>query len=120
MPYHACAPVEILRFVFRVVQFLPGSAEAEGEIRMDPRSPRASEDLNRDSVATTLPLPGQLLLTVPQVARLLGMSAKAIYHRAERGQLPGVVRVGRSLRFRRADLLGSLSEGRGLSPKASR
>jgi len=67
-----------------------------------------------------LPLPGQLLLTVPQVARLLGMSPKAIYHRAERGQLPGVVRVGRSLRFRRAELVGSLSEGRGLSPKASR
>jgi excisionase family DNA binding protein len=70
--------------------------------------------------ADPLPLPGQLLLTVPQVARLLGMSAKAIYHRAERGQLPGVVRVGRSLRFRRAELVGSLSEGRGLSPKASR
>ena len=62
-------------------------------------------------------LPGQLLLTVPQVARLLGMTSKAIYHRAERGQLPGVVRVGRSLRFRRADLLRSISEGRGLSPR---
>ena len=60
---------------------------------------------------------GQLLLTVPQVARLLGMTPKAIYHRAERGQLPGVVRVGRSLRFRRADLLRSLLEGRGLSPR---
>jgi excisionase family DNA binding protein len=61
--------------------------------------------------------PGQLLLTVPQVARLLGMTPKAIYHRAERGQLPGMVRVGRSLRFRRADLLRSLLEGRGLSPR---
>jgi excisionase family DNA binding protein len=61
--------------------------------------------------------PGQLLLTVPQVARLLGMTPKAIYHRAERGQLPGVVRVGRSLRFRRADLLRCISEGRGLSPR---
>ena len=70
--------------------------------------------------APELIAPGQLLLTVPQVARLLGMSSKAIYHRAERGQLPGVVRVGRSLRFRRAELVGSLSEGRGLSPKASR
>ncbi len=62
-------------------------------------------------------LPGQLLLTVPQVARLLGMTPKAIYHRAERGQLPGVVRLGRSLRFRRADLLRSVLEGRGLSPR---
>ena len=66
--------------------------------------------------APTLPR-GQLLLTVPQVARLLGMTPKAIYHRAERGQLPGVVRLGRSLRFRRADLLRSVLEGRGLSPR---
>jgi excisionase family DNA binding protein len=63
---------------------------------------------------------GQLFLTVRQVAQLLGMSEKAIYHRAERGQLPGMLRVGRSLRFRRADLLGSLAEGRGLSPTRSR
>jgi excisionase family DNA binding protein len=48
---------------------------------------------------------GQLFLTVRQVAQFLGMSEKAIYHRAERGQLPGMLRVGRSLRFRRADLL---------------
>ncbi len=69
-------------------------------------------------LASTPALPtGQLLLTVPQVARLLGMTPKAIYHRAERGQLPGVVRVGRSLRFRRADLLRSVLEGRGLSPR---
>ena len=48
--------------------------------------------------------PGQFLLTVPQVARLLGMTPKAKYHCAERGQLPGVVRVWRSLLFGRADL----------------
>ncbi len=88
---------------------------------MDPLSPTLDAEPARGASSTDpLPLPGQLLLTVPQVARLLGMSAKAIYHRAERGQLPGVVRVGRSLRFRRAELVGSLSEGRGLSPKASR
>ena len=90
---------------------------------MDPLFPALHAEPARDaSTASTdpIPLPGQLLLTVPQVARLLGMSPKAIYHRAERGQLPGVVRVGRSLRFRRAELVGSLSEGRGLSPKASR
>ncbi len=83
---------------------------------MDPLLPTLTAD-PAGAPPDHLPLPGQLLLTVPQVARLLGMSAKAIYHRAERGQLPG---VGRSLRFRRAELVGSLSEGRGLSPKASR
>ncbi len=90
---------------------------------MDPLLPTPGAEPARDASSPSpdpLPLPGQLLLTVPQVARLLGMSPKAIYHRAERGQLPGVVRVGRSLRFRRAELVGSLSEGRGLSPKASR
>ncbi len=51
---------------------------------------------------------------------MLGMTAKAIYHRAERGQLPGKFYVGRSLRFRRADLLRFIAEGRGLSPTGSR
>ena len=66
------------------------------------------------------PPAAQLALTVAQVAAMLGMSAKAVYHRAERGQLPGVFRVGRSLRFRRADLLRFIAEGRGLSPTRSR
>ena len=66
------------------------------------------------------PPPAQFALTVRQVAEMLGMSPKAIYHRAERGQLPGVFRVGRSLRFRRADLLRFVAEGRGLSPTRSR
>jgi excisionase family DNA binding protein len=64
--------------------------------------------------------PSQIALTVKQVAELLGMTAKAVYHRAERGQLPGVFHVGRSLRFRRADLLRLVAEGRGLSPTRSR
>ena len=89
---------------------------------MIPPHPSFGIDPARDEPPSAdIPIaPGQFLLTVRQVARLLGMTPKAIYHRAERGQLPGVVRVGRSLRFRRADLLGSLTEGRGLSPKASR
>jgi excisionase family DNA binding protein len=64
--------------------------------------------------------PGQIALTVRQVAQLLGMTPKAVYHRAERGQLPGKFYVGRSLRFRRADLLRFIAEGRGLSPTRSR
>jgi len=64
--------------------------------------------------------PGQALLTVRQVAEFLGMSPKAVYHRAERGQLPGVIHVGRSLRFRRSDLVRFIGEGRGLSPTRSR
>jgi excisionase family DNA binding protein len=61
-----------------------------------------------------------MALTVGQVAQLFGMSPKAVYHRAERGQLPGVFRVGRSIRFRRADLIRFMAERRGLSPTRSR
>ena len=64
--------------------------------------------------------PTQVALTVKQVATLLGMTTKAIYHRAERDQLPGKFYVGQSLRFRRTDLLRFISEGRGLSPTRSR
>ena len=87
---------------------------------MDPLFPTLDDERAQPSSIASrsaVVLPGQLLLTVPQVARLLGMTPKAIYHRAERGQLPGVVRLGRSLRFRRADLLRSVLEGRGLSPR---
>jgi excisionase family DNA binding protein len=62
----------------------------------------------------------QLALSVRQVAEMLGMTPKAVYHRAERGQLPGIFRVGRSLRFRRADLLRFIAEGSWLSPTRSR
>ena len=64
--------------------------------------------------------PGQALLTVRQVAEFLGLTPKAVYHRAERGQLPGIVHVGRSLRFRRTDLLRFIEERHGLSPTRSR
>jgi predicted DNA-binding transcriptional regulator AlpA len=83
--------------------------------------PPAFAPSRADPAGADVPLPpAQLALTVRLVAQLLGMSEKAIYHRAGRGQLPGMFRVGRSLRFRRSDLLRSLSEGRGLSPESSR
>ena len=62
----------------------------------------------------------QIALTVKQVAAMFGMTPKAVYHRADRGQLPGKFYVGKSLRFRRADLLRFIAEGRGLSPTRSR
>ena len=42
----------------------------------------------------------QIALTVKQVAAMFGMTPKAVYHRADRGQLPGKFYVGKSLRFR--------------------
>jgi excisionase family DNA binding protein len=45
------------------------------------------------------------LLTPSEVAGLLRTSKTAIYARIERGQLPGVVRVGRRVLVRESDLL---------------
>nr|WP_249347674.1 helix-turn-helix domain-containing protein [Corallococcus exiguus] len=60
------------------------------------------------------------IYTAEEVARLLGCSPKAVYARASRGQLPGVFRVGRSLRFRGRELLPFILEGRVPSPRRSR
>jgi len=46
-----------------------------------------------------------VLMTVSEVADVLRTSQKAIYAMIERGQLPGVRRIGRRVLVRRADLL---------------
>jgi excisionase family DNA binding protein len=47
----------------------------------------------------------EVLLTPDEVGALLRTSRKAIYAMAERGALPGMVRIGRRLLFRREILL---------------
>ncbi len=69
--------------------------------------------------APAVPPPPPLLLTVKQVAALIGCSEKSVRHRKDRGQIPGVVHIGSSVFFRRAEVLRFL-EGRGLSPARSR
>ena len=66
------------------------------------------------------PSNGPVFLTVEQAGELLGLTPRAIYARASRGQLPGAVKVGRSLRFRRDALLKAFVEGRASSPKGRR
>jgi excisionase family DNA binding protein len=51
-----------------------------------------------------------ILLTPDEVAGILRTSKKAIYVMAQRGQLPGVVRVGRRLLFDQSDLVRFLAE----------
>jgi excisionase family DNA binding protein len=46
-----------------------------------------------------------VLLTVSEVADVLRTSRKAIYAMIERGQLPGLRRIGRRVLIRRLDLL---------------
>lgn len=62
----------------------------------------------------------KVIYTAEEVGHLLGCSPKAVYAKASRGQLPGVFRVGRSLRFRGRELLPFILEGRAPSPRRSR
>jgi len=57
------------------------------------------------------------LLTVDEVAAVLRTSRKAIYCMAERGQLPGVVRLGKRLLVREDALIESLHQKSVSSPE---
>jgi excisionase family DNA binding protein len=60
------------------------------------------------------------LLTIAEVAVLLRTSRKAVYAMAERGQLPGLTRIGRRLLVRRDDVRLWLDERRAASPGGTR
>ena len=66
------------------------------------------------------PVAFPVLLTADETADLLRTSRKAVYAMAERGQLPGVTRIGRRLLVRRAALVDWLDQKRAPSPKESR
>ncbi len=51
------------------------------------------------------------VLTVPEAAALLRVDRKSLYASIERGEVPGVVRVGRSIRLSRPALLKWLGVG---------
>ena len=51
-----------------------------------------------------------VLLTSGEVAELLRTTRKAVYAMVERGQLPGVVRVGRRVLFRESALVDWLGQ----------
>jgi excisionase family DNA binding protein len=59
----------------------------------------------------------KLLLTVPEVADLLRTSRMAVYAMIERGQLPGVTRIGRRVLVRSDALVEWLDQNRAPSPK---
>jgi excisionase family DNA binding protein len=61
-----------------------------------------------------------LLLTVDETASLLRTTRKAVYALVERGQLPGVRRLGRRVLVVRTELLEWLCERRTTSPGRNR
>ena len=95
----------------------PGKAE-HVRPRRHVRSVRRDTDHAPPAVADS-ELPARL--TVDEVATyILRTSTKAVYAAAERGQLPGVIRIGRRLLFQRDALLDWLDQKRAPSPKESR
>jgi excisionase family DNA binding protein len=64
----------------------------------DTQSPRAAETHDRRRTDPTV-------LTVDEAAALLRVDRKSVYDSIRRGELPGVVRVGRVIRISRSALL---------------
>lgn len=60
------------------------------------------------------------LLTVRDVALLLSVTPKAVYQMVHRDEVPGIIRVGKRLRFDSRLLLEWLSRKRVMSPKDER
>ena len=52
---------------------------------------------------------GPMVLTVDEAAELLRVDRKTVYESIRRGELPGVVRLGRSIRIGRGALLEFLA-----------
>jgi excisionase family DNA binding protein len=51
------------------------------------------------------------VLRADDVAKLLGVDRKTVYAAAERGEIPGTIRIGRLLRFSRAKVLAWMGQG---------
>ena len=74
-----------------------------------------SDVRERSSVGHVHSLP--MFLTVDETADLLRTTSKAIYSMVDRGQIPGVTRIGKRLLFYRADVIRWLDESRASSLK---
>ena len=86
-----------------------GAAMSEQGVKSSlpgPRLPRIHRSVL--SAGGTEPL--TVLLTVDEAADLLRTTRRAIYVMVERRQLPGIVRIGRRVLFRTADLLDWLNQ----------
>ncbi len=68
---------------------------------MDPIDPSSAAKPESDERAAALPL----FLSVDEAAELLRLNRKTLYEAVKLDQVPGVVRVGRSIRIHRSALL---------------
>jgi len=56
-------------------------------------------------------------LTVPEAAQLLRINRGRAYEMANNGTLPGVIRIGRTIRVDRERLIAGLTEDHRFSPR---
>ena len=60
------------------------------------------------------------IMTVDELAALLRMDRKSVYAAIQRGEIPGVRRIGRALRIDRATVVAWLATGQGAPPRSRR
>lgn len=78
-------------------------------------TPTTDDVISRHGSGSTQDLP--MLLTVDEAADLLRTTRRAIYAMVERGQLPGITRLGRRVLLRADALIDWLDQKRVSSPK---
>src|SRR5262245_58319635 len=97
----------------RSVCYTPGSSQSNGPAQRE--SPRATVVTGGSRFRLGLSYPARirtwtkgtfepLLWTLEQASQALGLSERTLKRRAADGTIPGVVRIGRSLRFSRRAL----------------
>ncbi len=60
------------------------------------------------------------VLTVDELAALLRVDRKTIYHLIQKGEIPGVRRIGKQIRISRSAVLRYLEEGNGAPERRRR
>ncbi len=75
-------------------------------MELDPPAGVESEAPARDAARSEAGEPS--VLTVDEAARLLRVNRKTLYDAVREGRVPGVIRLGRSIRIGRTALLGWL------------
>ena len=86
------------------------SAQPKDSFGPEPSGSRVSSEML--STETLPSLPSNAVLTVAEAARFLRVNRNTLYDAVKRGEVPGVIKVGRVLRISRAALIVWMREGR--------
>lgn len=96
--------------------YIPSHSQQKPPSEGDQTLPKQFREVRKSRGEAKLPLP---LLKVEDLATLLATSSSGIYSRVARGQIPGALRFGRSIRFNPhviAEWIAAKSTSQGLIP----